>query len=64
MKTGIVLLLVCIGVAHSRMFMVAKPKVQDLINWQLDEDFKNMLEMDRPPVAKYIILSIFEKAYF
>ena len=52
MKTGIVLLLVCIGVAHSRMFMVAKPKVQDLINWQLDEDFKNMLEMDRPSIAK------------
>ena len=52
MKTGIVLLLVCIGVAHSRMFMVAKPKVQDLTNWQLDEDLKNSLEMDRPPIAK------------
>merc|ERR1712122_151585 len=31
---------------------VAKPKVQDLTNWQLDEDLKNSLEMDRPTTAK------------
>ena len=43
------LLLICLAWTQARMFMVSKPKVQDLPNWQLDADLKSSLEMAPQP---------------
>ena len=49
MRSGFItrfLLLICLAwTIQARTFLVSKPKVQDLPNWQLDADLKSSLEM-------------------